>query len=161
VPEASQLVQAIDNPRDDLGMCARERRVRGRPRIRALAVAPPPEQIAHCGQVFRELHFVLTESVSDVERLLAPLLPTQGACPLASVFSRCLGREEGASAARGATKHATVEAKLRLDEVVNEVMRNVLVEAGSRVQDSSLTRGEDGRDRIAPSARACEDDVHG
>jgi hypothetical protein len=70
------------------------------------------------------------------------------------------GRDKGAAAARGTTEDARRQAELGLHDVVDEVVRNVVVEPRRRIHHLGLFAGDLHDDGVPPLAGASKDNVH-
>src|SRR5690606_19942647 len=162
LPQRRQRLQTEDDTLDGSRVLGRQRRVGCEPqRIRALAGAAPPVEIAHRGQALRSDHVVVLRFVRVPQRGLPALLLASLARPFPWALARRFGGDEGASTGGGAPVDAGGEAELGFDDVVDQVVRDVGIEPWRRVHDLRGTALDREDDRVASLAGAAEDHVHG
>ena len=128
--------------------------------IRFLTPLSPPRDIAKRGEALRLRHFGCMARIVDAQRSLASLLLALLPRPFARVYVALGGGNECAPAECSRTVDSVREAELSLDEVMQKVVRDVLVVPGRGIHRASglVRQGDD--DRITPSASAPERNVH-
>jgi hypothetical protein len=115
-----------------------------------------PGDVAQRGDALGHRHLRCRSATARPKRLFALQLLALLAHALSRADVAFCGRDERACASSGAPVNTVHEAQLGLDDVVDQIMRDVIVVSGCRIGCMRGTTGDTDEDGIAPLSRAFE-----